>query len=129
MLCALLTLSVSMGAIHSSLAGAALVTTEALLNVEPHPSSSSRSQDRDTLHARLVAMGVQPALARERVNMLTDDEVARLVAHMDRLPAGADTTVGAVIFIFLVLLATDILGYTDVYPFITRTVNGDKCTD
>lgn len=130
MLCALLTIAVSTGAIYSPRAGAAFVTTEALLKTTPQPSTAPppTAQARDTLRARLVALGVDPALAQDRVNAITEEELARLTARMDSLPAGGDA-VGAVIFVFLVLLVTDILGYTDVYPFITRTVNGDKCTD
>lgn len=124
LLCALLTIAVSTGAIYSPRAAAAFISTEAMLMTTPPP----RSDVRDALRARLVALGVDPGLAQARVDALTEAEAAQLAARLDSLPAGGDA-VGAVIFVFLVLLVTDILGYTDVYPFITRTVNGDKCTD
>ena len=41
-------------------------------------------------------------------------------ADRDALPAGGDL-IGAALIVFLVLLATDIMGYTKVFPF-TRSV-------
>jgi hypothetical protein len=40
---------------------------------------------------------------------------------MDQLPAGGDgigTIVGAAVLVFLILLITDILGFTHVFPFV-----------
>jgi hypothetical protein len=40
---------------------------------------------------------------------------------MDQLPAGGDAVgvlIGASLFVFIVLLITDILGFTDVFPFV-----------
>ncbi len=128
MLCALLTLVVCMGALHSTRTFAAVVPTEALFAPAPEARVLSRMHTllaRDELRARLIALGVDPAYVEERLAALTPEEAQRLAARMDELPAGGDLA-GAVIFIFLVLLITDILGYTDIYPFITRTVNGEK---
>jgi hypothetical protein len=48
----------------------------------------------------------------------------QLTQNIDVLPAGADggvgTVVGALLFVFLVLLFTDLLGLTDVYPFVRK---------
>lgn len=69
-------------------------------------------------------MGLDKAMAKARVDGLTDEEVARVVQRLDQLPAGGDAF-GAVIFsavfIFLVLLVTDIMGFTDVFPFVKKT--------
>jgi hypothetical protein len=70
-------------------------------------------------------MGVDPAEARARVDSLSDAEVSRLAEAIRQDPAGAGalgTVVGAIVLIFLVLLVTDILGFTKVFPF-TRTAN------
>jgi hypothetical protein len=42
--------------------------------------------------------------------------VAQLAGRIDSLPAGGDV-IGAVVFVFLVLLITDLLGLTKVFPF------------
>jgi len=43
-----------------------------------------------------------------------------LAGKIDQLPAGGfiGEVIGAVVFIFLVLLITDVLGFTHVYPFV-----------
>jgi hypothetical protein len=76
--------------------------------------------ERSDVRARLQAYGVSPAQAQERVAALSDEEAARLAAQLDELPAGGDV-LGAAVLIFLVLLFTDIMGYTKIFPF-TRSM-------
>ncbi|PPE66966.1 PA2779 family protein [Caldimonas caldifontis] len=76
--------------------------------------------DRPELVAKLEQWGVTPEQARARVNALSDEEAQRLVAQIDEAPAGAGV-LGALVFIFVLLLVTDILGLTKVFPF-TRSV-------
>lgn len=81
---------------------------------------------RDDVRAQLQAFGVDPADARDRVASLSDAEVRLLAERAGELPAGSSVVgpiVGAAVFVFIVLLVTDILGYTDVFPFVTKTVN------
>lgn len=72
--------------------------------------------ERVEVQARLQSLGVDPASAKARVAALSDEEAARLAAQMDELPAGGDVLWAAVL-IFLVLLFTDIMGYTKIFPF------------
>lgn len=74
--------------------------------------------ERADLQAQLAAMGVDVQEARERVASLTDAEVARLNQQVGELPAGANSALGIVVLIFLILLVTDLLGTTDVFPFV-----------
>ena len=76
--------------------------------------------DRPELVAKLEQWGVTPEQARARVDALSDEEAQRLVAQIDEAPAGAGV-LGALVFIFVLLLVTDILGLTKVFPF-TRSV-------
>lgn len=76
--------------------------------------------ERGEVRSRLQALGVDPADARARVAALSDAEAAQLAAQLDDLPAGGDL-LGAAVLVFLVLLFTDIMGYTKVFPF-TRSV-------
>jgi len=78
--------------------------------------------DREDVRRQLVAMGVDPQAAQERVAALSDQEIQSLNGRVQSLPAGGDV-LGIAVFIFLVLLLTDILGYTDVFPFVKKTVN------
>ncbi len=76
---------------------------------------------RDDIREQLVQLGVDPRHVAERVAALTDEEAARLAASLENAPAGAGPGVlGAAVFIFVLLLVTDILGFTKVFPF-TRT--------
>lgn len=76
--------------------------------------------ERGDVQARLQALGVDPADARARVVALSDEEAAQLAARLDELPAGGDV-LGVALIAFLVLLFTDIMGYTKIFPF-TRSV-------
>lgn len=75
---------------------------------------------RDDVRRELQAQGVSPADAATRVQAMTDTEVAQLAHRIDKAPAGGDV-VGVIFTIFIVLLITDILGFTKVFPF-TRSV-------
>jgi len=77
--------------------------------------------NRADLAAQLQNAGVDPAQLQARVDSLTDQEVALLDKQLDQFPAGSGL-LGTAVFIFLVLLATDILGYTEVFPFVKKTV-------
>jgi len=77
--------------------------------------------DRADVQAQMQQLGVDPAAARARVDALTDDEAAQLAGHIDQLPAGADSFWGVLFAIFVILLITDILGLTKIFPF-TRSM-------
>ena len=77
----------------------------------------ARLLDRADVQEQLRTRGVDPAEARARAAALTDAEAAQLVSNIDELPAGGIGIVGAIVLVFLVLLVTDILGYTKVFPF------------
>lgn len=77
--------------------------------------------DRDDVRSQLEAMGVDPAEAKARVDRMTDAEIATLAEHLDELPAGSGVLT-AVVIIFIVFVITDVVGATDIFPFI-RSVN------
>ena len=76
--------------------------------------------DRAEVRQQLQQLGVDADSALARVDALTDEEAAELAARIDQLPAGGDV-LGVLFAIFIVLLITDILGLTKVFPF-TRSV-------
>lgn len=73
---------------------------------------------RADVQAQLVAWGVDPQTAQERVAVLSDAELAR-AADLASQPAGASAA-GAIVFIFVLLLITDLLGLTDVFTFVRK---------
>lgn len=77
--------------------------------------------ERAEVQAQLQAYGVSAEEVKLRVAALTDKEAAELAARIDTLPAGGVSIIGALLFVFIVLLVTDILGFTKVFPF-TRPI-------
>jgi hypothetical protein len=72
------------------------------------------------VQSQLQAYGVSREQAKARVAALSDAEAAQLLAQIESLPAGGDlggALISAVLIVFLVLLLTDILGLTKVFPF------------
>lgn len=72
--------------------------------------------DRADMRAALEAQGVSPAEVKARVAAMTDEEAAQLAARIDSLPAGGNV-LGLLVLVFIVLLITDILGFTKIFPF------------
>ena len=114
--------------IHLPAAHASLIGTEAVINVAQAQQDRQRLHDilnRDDVKSQLMARGVDPAQVRARVDSLTDQEVQSLAAKIDKMPAGGNVldfdlgdAVGLAVLVFLILLVTDILGLTNVYPFV-----------
>jgi len=76
--------------------------------------------DRADVRAALERHGVSAEDAKTRVNALSDDEAERLVARFDSLPAagsGLESVLWLGFLVFVILLVTDILGFTKIFPF------------
>lgn len=99
---------------------AAMVGTQQVIQAEQTRVDRAEllaALDRADVRNQLEAMGVDPSLAAERVANLTDAEVAELNQRIADLPAGG-SALGVIVFILLVFVITDIIGATDIYPFI-----------
>ena len=104
-------------------AHAAMVTTYSVAAANHTDSPRQKLQrylEREDVRTGLEKNGVTAAAARARVDALSDDEVASVAGRIDALPAGGDF-IGALVFVFILLLITDILGFTKIYSF-TRPV-------
>lgn len=73
--------------------------------------------EREDLQGQLAAMGVDVQQAKARVASLTDAEVARINQQIEKLPAGADA-LGIVLTIIVIFIITDLVGWTDIFPFV-----------
>ena len=87
-------------------APAAMVATQ---DIAPPPQSAPTGDPaaaRDLLRQQLIDAGVAPAEAVERIERLTDAQVAAVQGEIDALPAGAgmSTTTLLLIIIILILL-------------------------
>jgi hypothetical protein len=108
--------------LHVPAARAGLVRTDAIVNA--HAAADARDAlrsalDRADVRQALLERGVHAEQVQARVDALTDAEAQALAASIDQLPAGGDA-IALAVFVFLVLLLTDILGYTDIFPFVKK---------
>ena len=102
---------------------AAIVSTEQAMASPAGDASRERVAaflSRDDVRAELQTQGVSADDAIARVQAMSDAEVAQLAQRVDQAPAGAGV-VGVLFSVFLILLVTDILGLTKVFPF-TRAI-------
>jgi hypothetical protein len=86
------------------------------------PTDADRAQiftwlDREEVRTQLQVHGVTPMQVKARVAAMTDDEAAQLAADIDSLPAGGADILGVALAVFIILLITDILGFTKIFPF------------
>jgi hypothetical protein len=120
-LCALLALSVAFLSLTTT-AQAAMVGTGTVIAHEQVAFDRvqlAAALDRSDVQQQLAALGVDPRQAKERVAAMTDDEVQALNGRLNELPAGGDI-LGVALVVFIVLLVTDILGYTHLFPFVNH---------
>jgi len=73
--------------------------------------------DRDSARQQLAALGISQEQAMQRIAQMTDLEIAQLNQQLADLPAGGDA-LGILVLIFLVFVITDVIGATDIFPFI-----------
>ena len=104
---------------------AAMVTTEDLMNSGKAAEARAYISDvlaREDIQKALVARGIDPIEAQARVGSLSDAEAIRFAGMVEQLPAGGNVgfIVGLAVLVFLVLLITDILGYTNIFPFVKK---------
>ena len=102
-------------------AHAAIVSTEQAISMSQRSAVianvAAAALNRADVREQLVALGVDPDQAAQRVSALTPDELAALDGHLQALPAGGSLL--AVLGILLVvLIVLDMLGVTNVFSKI-----------
>lgn len=103
---------------------AAMVSTDEVISAqqaEMDRESLAVVLDRADVQQKLAAMGVSIGDVEQRIALMTDAEVAQLNQQIADLPAGADV-VGILVLLFVIFVVTDVIGATDIFPFI-RPVN------
>ncbi|WP_143247451.1 PA2779 family protein [Agaribacterium haliotis] len=97
---------------------AAMVKTQAL--VDP----AAEWLNSPALVAKMLDKGIDPAEVQARVDAMTASERAELNAALENMPAGQGVLEIAFL-VFLVFVVTDLLGATDIFPFI-NSINTSK---
>jgi hypothetical protein len=106
MLCSFLVIAMAMLPFQSGQAG--MIGSDAVI------ASAASQADRTTVTnflnraetaTQLQALGVDPVSAKSRVANMTDAEVASLAGKINQLPAGADSGVGTLLVLALIIWA------------------------
>ena len=105
-------------------AQAGMVTTDQVLDaaeLEQTREEIIQFLAREDVREQMEALGVDPDEASARAANMTDAEVMQIAGQLEQLPAGQDALgaiLGAIVLIFVILLVTDILGLTNIFPFV-----------
>jgi hypothetical protein len=105
---------------------AKLISTEAVIEVGRAHEARMYVNNvlvREDVKTALISQGIDMSEAKARINSLTESEIVSLADQIETAPAGGSAVgiiVGAAVLAFIVLLITDILGYTDVFPFVKK---------
>lgn len=116
----IVTLLASLSLLFTTLAGgvnAAMVGTEtAVINQQrvERISEINAWMSQDRVRSQLVAMGVDPDNATERVASMTSEELRVLHGEIEDLPAGAGL-VEIIGLVFIVLLILELVGVTNIF--------------
>ncbi|MEJ2765369.1 DUF6627 family protein [Photobacterium sp. MCCC 1A19761] len=103
---------------------AAMITTGEAIQVQQRHIDRGNllsMLQKDELQQQLAEYGLDAQLVAERVRHMTDAEIAMLNKHLDEMPAG-EGVLSIIGLIVVVLVVTDLIGVTDVFPFI-RPIN------
>ena len=114
----LLIVSMSLAGLPIS-AQAGIVSTEEVISTEAAAANLDRVSSflaRQDVQQALQEQGISAQAAVDRVKAMSDEEVAALAGRVDQAPAGG-SVLGILFAVFVILLVTDILGLTKVFPF------------
>jgi len=102
-------------------AQAAMVGTDQIINQADSRFTQEELQqfiDQEATQKQLAAWGVSPDWIKTRVTNLTETELARINQQTGQLKAGGDSILGILLIIFIVFVITDVIGATNIFPFI-----------
>lgn len=102
---------------------AGTVGTHTLMQIEARQEKVDQLQQamlRDDIREALVALGVTPEAAQQRIATLNDQELVALEGQIDTLPAGGTSLLAVIGVVFVVLLILDLTGVTNVFSRIGK---------
>jgi len=115
--------------VSTTLLGLPLAAQAEIVTTGESQATAVTAAQRDSVNSFFARADVRQALQQQgvtgeaalaRVAAMSDAEVAQLAGRIDQAPAGGEI-LSLVFTLFIVLLVTDILGFTKVFPF-TRSV-------
>mgnify|MGYP001823216094 CR=1 FL=1 len=113
-------LSVTLMSMSFTSARAAMISNDVVINHVQHSNAKAellQTINRSDVKQQLLDMGVNPENIESRIKLMTHEEISQLNQQIGELPAGGDV-LGVLLIIFIVFVITDIIGATDIFPFI-----------
>ena len=113
-------LSVTLMSLSFSSTQAAMISNDVVINHAQQSKAKTellQTINRSDVKQQLLNMGVAPENIESRINLMTHEEIAQLNQQIGELPAGGDV-LGVILIIFIVFVITDVIGATDIFPFI-----------
>ena len=118
--CISILLSITLMSMSFTSAQAAMISNDLVINHVQHYSAKTellQTINRADIKEQLLNMGVKAEDIESRVKLMTHEEIAQLNQQIDELPAGGDV-LGVILIVFIVFVITDVIGATDIFPFI-----------
>ncbi len=103
---------------------AAMIGTETVMETSQGQEARTRIKqilEREDVRQALINQGIDPREAGTRIDSLSDAEAVAVSDKLDQLPAGSgalEVFLIVSLIVFIILLITDIMGYTDIFPFV-----------
>lgn len=100
-------------------ASAAVYSSDQVLTQQQHQYSQQQVLalvDSADVQQKLIELGVNPDDAKQRIAAMTTAELDALNNELNDMPAGG--IVGVIVTVLVVVAVLDLMGITDVYPFI-----------
>lgn len=117
--CRLVTVAIiCMGFVQAS--GAGMINTQQMIDGEARQEQLTRMESfllRQDIADQLIQHGVAPQMVLERLQHMTNAELAALEGKIGEQVAGSDA-LGVIGAVFLVLLILELVGVTDIFKSI-----------
>jgi hypothetical protein len=113
-------LAISLTTLSLGSAQAGMVLNQQIIHKTDQASDKQallQTINREDVQQQLLSMGVNSADVSNRINQMTNEEIVQLNHQITELPAGAGV-LGTIVLVFLVFVVTDVIGATDIFPFI-----------
>lgn len=75
----------------------------------------SRILFRSEVQEQMLAHGVEPKDVKDRLAVLTDEELRQLANRLQDMPAGGDSVLAVIGVIFVVLIILELVGVTNIF--------------
>lgn len=117
-------LAMSLMLLHSLVfagyAQAAMISTQTALQLQQESYQKAEllsALEQEQVQQKLVDLGVDVDAVKDRVTVMTADEIQTMNNELQNMPAGQGV-LGALVVVFIFLVVTDMLCATNIFSFV-----------